>query len=77
MSINLIVTDGFGNGTLTGSIKDIVTMGYDIGIQIIAVGHLVGETLVFNAYNTSSSIVNALNGDINISNALDTESRIL
>lgn len=31
MSIGLIVTRGFGNGTLVGSIKDVVTRGYTIG----------------------------------------------
>lgn len=39
MSIALIVTRGFGNGTLTGSIKDVVTRGYTIG------GTLFGPTL--------------------------------
>ena len=31
MSIALIVTRGYGNGTLTGSIADVVTRGYTIG----------------------------------------------
>ena len=31
MSLALIVTMGFGNGTLEGSIADIVTLGYTIG----------------------------------------------
>lgn len=31
MSIALVVTAGFGNGTLTGSIADVVTRGYTIG----------------------------------------------
>ena len=31
MSIALVVTRGFGNGTLVGSIKDVVTRGYTIG----------------------------------------------
>ena len=30
MSIGLIVTRGFSNGALVGTIKDLVTMGYDI-----------------------------------------------
>ena len=34
MSIALIVTHGFGNGTLTGSIKDVVTDGYTIGAAL-------------------------------------------
>lgn len=32
MSIALVVTRGFGNGTLEGSIKDVVTSGYTVGI---------------------------------------------
>ena len=35
MSIALIVTRGFGNGTLIGTIKDVVTRGYSIGSAII------------------------------------------
>ena len=31
MSIALVVTRGFGNGTLTGTIKDAVTAGYTTG----------------------------------------------
>ncbi len=31
MSIALIVTRGYGNGTLTGTIKDVVIRGYTIG----------------------------------------------
>lgn len=31
MSIALIVTRGYGNGTLTGSVKDVVLRGYGIG----------------------------------------------
>ena len=34
MSIALIVTLGFGNGTLNGSIPDVVTLGYDISTVI-------------------------------------------
>lgn len=36
MSIGLVVTSGFGNGTLTGTIKDVVTLGYTIGEVILA-----------------------------------------
>lgn len=35
MSISLIVTRGFGNGTLIGAIKDTVTRGYSIGDVVI------------------------------------------
>ena len=34
MSIALVVTAGFGNGTLLGTIKDVVTRGYDISAVI-------------------------------------------
>ena len=35
MSIALVVTAGFGNGTLTGSIADVVTRGYTIGEVVV------------------------------------------
>ena len=35
MSIALIVTRGFGNGTLVGTIKDVVTRGYTIGVVVV------------------------------------------
>ena len=38
MSIALVVTAGFGNGTLTGSIADVVTRGYTIGEAVSIVG---------------------------------------
>lgn len=34
MSIALVVTAGFGNGTFSGTIKDVVTRGYDISTII-------------------------------------------
>ena len=34
MSIALIVTAGFGNGTLVGDIAHVVTRGYDIGADV-------------------------------------------
>ncbi len=36
MSIGLIVTRGFGNGTLVGTIKDVVTVGFTIGAPVVA-----------------------------------------
>ena len=32
MSIGLVTTFGFGNGTLVGTIGDVVTMGYALGV---------------------------------------------
>lgn len=39
MSISLVVTAGFGNGTLTGSIADVVTRGYSIGAAVVLAGN--------------------------------------
>ena len=36
MSIPLIVTAGYGNGALTGTIKGVVLRGYDIGEAVSA-----------------------------------------
>ena len=36
MSIALVTTRGFSNGTLVGSISDLVTRGYTIGAPIIS-----------------------------------------
>jgi len=33
MSVALIVTRGYGNGTLAGTIADVVTRGYSIGAE--------------------------------------------
>ena len=35
MSIELIVTRGYGNGVVVGSIPDIVLRGYSFGLPII------------------------------------------
>ena len=35
MSIALVVTAGFGNGTFSGTIKDVVLRGYSIGEVVV------------------------------------------
>jgi hypothetical protein len=35
MSIRLLVTRGFGNGTFSGTIKDVVLRGYGIGEVVV------------------------------------------
>jgi hypothetical protein len=40
MSIALVVTAGFGNGTLTGSVANITTRGYTIGEAVILAGNM-------------------------------------
>ena len=39
MSIKLIVTRGFGNGTFLGAIKDVVTRGFTIGESLVVEGN--------------------------------------
>lgn len=38
MSIRLVVTRGYGNGTFNGTIKDVVTRGYTIGAAGVRAG---------------------------------------
>ena len=52
MSIALVVTAGFGNGTLTGSIADVVTRGYSIGEEVIQ-----GTTLRMTPFPVKRSIM--------------------
>ncbi len=40
MSIKLLVSRGFGNGTFSGTIPFSVTTGYTIGIQITKIGYI-------------------------------------
>lgn len=50
MSIALVVTGGFGNGTLVGSIKDVVTRGYTIGtITIVGTLDVVLDATILEA----------------------------
>jgi hypothetical protein len=66
MSIALIVTRGYGNGTLVGTIKDIVLRGYDISTVIpptvpIATG-LVGIQSTGNGITSNQSTGNGIIG---------------
>lgn len=51
MSVKLLVTTGFGNGTFNGTIKDVVTMGYTIGIQITKIGYILTAAEIDYARN--------------------------
>ena len=73
MSIKLIVTRGFGNGAFSTTIKDVVTRGFDVGIQIDVVGYLSGEISVFSATNGSARVINSLIGDIVVNNTDSTQ----
>lgn len=80
MSIGLIVTLGYSNGSLVGVIKNLVTMGYDISTIIpptipVADG-IVGNQSTGNGINGSGTTGNGiltastLNGGINGSGSL-------
>lgn len=49
MSIALVVTRGFGNGTLTGSITDLVLAGYGIGVVVDTADSFYASSGVINA----------------------------
>ena len=77
MGIASLVTRGYGNGNLAGSIALVVTGGYSIDIQINIVGYLTGESSVFSSYTVNSDIRSALDCVSNISSAINTTSRTL
>lgn len=58
MSIALIVTRGFGNGTLVGSVSDVVLAGYAIGTEVITSSITTGlvSRIVPNDLTLSSTI---------------------
>jgi hypothetical protein len=62
MSIKLIVTRGFGNGTFEGTITKVVLRGYTIGAAIVPVqpSGSVGSnrTLSFKSLNRSQTTKN-------------------
>ena len=76
MSISLVATRGFGNGTLVGDINKTVTYGYSIAEQVQLIGRLVGELEVvykFNGVLVSSVKLSGiskaeteLNGDLSV-----------
>lgn len=66
MTIARLVTRGFGNGTLLGTIKDLVTMGYDISTFIpptvpVSDG-LVGNQSTGNGIVSNQSASSSLTG---------------
>lgn len=62
MSIALVVTAGFGNDTLNGTIGDVVTRGFTIGTVIITPDSTIG---VFGAIDSDGV---AVKGGINVAN---------
>ena len=49
MSIALVVTSGYGNGTLSGTVAGVTLRGYDIGEAVII---LSSRTMTLGALNT-------------------------
>lgn len=78
MSIPLILTNGFGNGTFSGAIKDIVTMGFDIGIQVIIDLETFGvSTIIKNNIGFSvADISQGLGVSVKISDTIGTSTKI-
>ena len=57
MSIALVVTRGFSNGTLTGSISDVVTRGFTIGEAVeSSFGEYIVMTPVLNERRISPAL---------------------
>lgn len=50
MSIPTIITEGFGNGALSGSIKDVITQGFSIGASTAPTRTEVTTDKVKNGY---------------------------
>lgn len=62
MSIALVVTRGFGNGTLVGDVNDIVTRGYSIATVAIT-GTL--DVTLESAFSTATGNIQ-LHFDVNV-----------
>lgn len=62
MSIALVVTRGYGNGTLTGTIKDVVTAGYTIGQAYV--GFLSGNISLDQLLSAGIELAPLLSADI-------------
>ena len=58
MSIPLVVTRGFGNGTFNGTIKDVVLAGYSIGVVVDT------TDCIFSLEGTIDDATTALTGAI-------------
>ena len=61
MSIALVVTAGFGNGTLLGTVKDVVLRGYDISDFVATIGP--GFGINAGMSNNGLGIVSAISND--------------
>lgn len=66
MSIALVVTAGFGNGTLAGTVKGVVLRGYEIGSAIITPGLTFG---VIGSIDSSGMGVRGIMDSVGISAA--------
>ena len=67
MSIALIVTRGYGNGTLSGSITNVVTRGYSIGAPLAEhVGYLSGDISIEQSLSATINLSAALSATITL-----------
>ena len=56
MSIALLCTKGFSNGSLVGSIADMATRGYTIGVAVVTIGYLFTEATISYTRDLNSSV---------------------
>jgi len=66
MSIASLVTRGFSNGSHTGSIGEMVTRGYKIGVAVIRTGYLFTEASITYAQDLTSEIGYNVNLEVSI-----------
>jgi len=67
MSISLIVTKGYSNGSLVGSIKDLVTTGYDISAAVIVTLEGFGvSTVIKDSIGVSGTITDTFGESVKI-----------
>lgn len=81
MSIALVVTAGFGNGTLSGTIKGVALRGYDIGeiiitpipdgITVLGVIDATGQSVFGNIDSKGLSALGVITDSISILGEID------
>lgn len=75
MSIAAVVLRGYGNGTVTGTIPEVVTRGYTIGVALEATS-LNGEVLIRSLLNGETLIQSVLDGSSDIDGILPGDTSI-
>ena len=84
MSIALVVTRGFGNGTFNGTIKDAVTAGYSIGAIIVtpdrsfsvqATISPVGVSRLSTITSTGQSVLSAITDSFSVQSTISNKGK--